>query len=82
MLCLFFEEKPMFGTCRVPEECPKVIFDLCVACTSNSPRRRPTAKQAMDVIEESLLVIPGTGVAAPLVAAPFADDSAANGGAM
>lgn len=53
--------------CRVPEECPEDIARLCLACTANSARARPSAQEAMDVIEGSLLVIPGISAAvAPL----------------
>ena len=49
--------------CRVPEECPVAIATLCLACTSTMAKDRPSAQEAMDVIEGSLLVIPGTSSA-------------------
>ena len=50
-------------SCRTPEECPSVIADLCLACTSQDAKKRPTAQEVMGVIENSLLVIPGTSIA-------------------
>ena len=64
--------------CRVPEECPKVIADLCMACTSTSAKKRPSAQEAMNIIEESFLAIPGTSVGASAVAIPAADLPATN----
>ena len=50
-------------SCRTPEECPSAIADLCLACTSQNAKKRPTAQEVMGVIENSLLVIPGTSIA-------------------
>ena len=50
-------------SCRTPEECPSVIADLCLACTSQDAKKRPTAQEVMGVIENSMLVIPGTSIA-------------------
>lgn len=37
--------------CRVPEECPPEIRDLCDKCMSADPRERPSAKQIVKVLE-------------------------------
>ena len=39
---------------QVPEECPQVVSDLVIACTSQKPSDRPTSQQIISIIEASL----------------------------
>ena len=52
-------EEAAYGQCRVPEECPKAILDLYLACTAFDAGKRPKAPQIMKTIEDSMLAIPG-----------------------
>jgi serine/threonine protein kinase len=37
--------------CRVPEECPKSIADICRACLQRNPKLRPSAARVMEIVD-------------------------------
>lgn len=43
---------------QVPEECPLAIAQLIDDCLENPPRERPTARQAYDIIKQTLIPLP------------------------
>lgn len=43
---------------RVPGECPQMLVDLYLACTSFEAEKRPSAVQILQAIEEAMLAIP------------------------
>ena len=44
--------------CRVPGECPQMLVDLYLSCTSFEAKKRPSAVQIMRAVEEAMLAIP------------------------